>query len=1000
LIQQNSEFKEKTALHEQKVNHLEKMLDDLKSREKELEMENKNLNKNHQSAIKELQTKLEMQIKTIDSKLVSENEARIAAEKELEETQDRLSKLKSSFDSEITKYQSRIDELTSQNKLLTQSFDKKEKDFSSKVRETEKLAEEVASKLKKQVDDLDRRTKKSEDALKSEISKLDKENAVKSQQIEFFETQVRELKEQLDEERKQHTMMMASLSCMTDSSKNLELELEALKEKHANEMKYSEAQHEAVKKELMGDIEKLTQSKTDIELRYKLDSSEWIQKHENLAEDIQTLTSDKEKIKENNAELKRIIENMQSDFENKFKARVGTLEKQIDEVTERLSLEIEMEKKNAEKSFALLKENYETEKKRLENRLAEEKEKYEKKVKVLTEDYEEKIRQDMENYEEEIECKDQEIRELEQYMNEQVNQLKNQLSLDNQKIETLERYVKDLKSQHESQERNYNHLIDQNQIRFNHERTSLQDKIDKLTSELSTKERETAMMTFQKQQSDSQLLQKSDELKDIKIELDSLKSSNIKKFEDLKENNRKMTEEIISLKSDYKREVALIAQENDFKTARVQELEKSLRDTEEKYRESLKLLKNGGHDSAVIEKLTSDKDILMKKLQEKKKTMKQLQAGFSKQSSELEREKSQMNEKIMSLERTLADLEFKAALEKDRPEGESRFDIESTVFNDEVDQLKSQVQDLEHELTSCKALLDREKLLWENKFKFLAEQRESAKNDLAEAQRKFEFTLQQIQRREQNGKEKQEGTLNSLVSSIEARYNSKVKDLQDFSNSTIEHLNLKIKLLEQESKGLKEELEIARRGKHLIHGNIEKRCRQLQEMEGKLLGEIENLRAEKERKSKEVMDINVLERENMRGRATEMEKKMKDAESAKAQMYLELEKERSKWQMERDHLLAAKNEALENFEAMQNKQEMLLRENERLKGDKARSRGMQSKRIEHHKAFSSQAAGSPSKLQEFYSHRVDLDSIRNDSFRNDSFRNDSQGSYRKRSFAD
>jgi phage shock protein A len=167
-----------------------------------------------------------------------------------------------------------------------------------------------------------------------------------------------------------------------------------------------------------------------------------------------------------------------------------------------------------------------------------------------------------------------------------------------------------------------------------------------------------------------------------------------------------------------------------------------------------------------------------------------------------------------------------------------------------------------------------------------------------------------------------------------------------------------------------------------------------------LLGEIENLRAEKERKSKEVMDINVLERENMRGRATEMEKKMKDAESAKAQMYLELEKERSKWQMERDHLLAAKNEALENFEAMQNKQEMLLRENERLKGDKARSRGMQSKRIEHHKAFSSQAAGSPSKLQEFYSHRVDLDSIRNDSFRNDSFRNDSQGSYRKRSFAD
>ena len=990
LINLTSEYKEKSALADQKLLHLEKQLEESKKHEKDLDQEIKSQTKSHSTALKDLQSRLESQLKASEQKFTDEREAKLTLKKDLEEAEEKLSNIQSTMSLEVAKLQSRIEEISSQNKVLTQTIDKKDKEFQLKSKENEKIIEENISKHRKQIEEIDKKAKKTEESLRADLSKSDKENAVLSQKNEFLETQVKELKDQLDEERKQHTMMMTSLNFITDSSKNLELELEALKEKHANEIKFIESQNDSTKNQLLVDIEKLTQAKIDIELRYKLDSSEWLQKHENLSEDIQILTNEKEKLKDVIIELKKQLENTQEDFESRYKLRVSKLEKQIDEITEKLSNEIQQEKKKAEESFGQLKDSYESDKKRLETRLVEEKEKYEKRLKNLTEDYEEKIKQDQENFEDELECKDQELRELEQYSSEQINLLKNQNSLDQQKIETLERYLKDLKSQYESQERNYNHLIDQNQVRFNQERNLMQEKLDKLNLDLSAKERDLAMLNFQKQQIDSQYSQKSEELKDLKSELENLKTSFNLKSEDLKESNRKMTEEIISLKSDYKRELALISQENDFKSARVQELERLSRETEEKYHDTLRLLKNGGQDSGTIEKLSSDKELLTRKLQEKKKTMKQLQQSFTKQSAELDKEKFQLNEKIANLERIISDLEFKNALDKEKDPDDSRTDLDSTVYYEEIDSLKSQLQDLQHELASNKALLDRERLLWENKFKFLSEQKDSAKSDLAEAQRKFEFTLQQLQKREQTGKEKQEGTLNSLMSSIETRYNSKVKDLQDFSNSTIEHLNLKIKLLEQESKGLKEELEIARRGKSSIIGSIDKKCKKLQEVENKLIAEIEALRIEKERKSKEILEMGNLDRDNARNRNLEMEKKIKDAESLKNSMYLELEKERSKWQMERDHLLAAKNEALDKYETLQSKQEMLLRENERMRSERTKNRSLASKRTDHSKGASSQAVGSPSKLLELYSHRLETDSIRNDS----------QGSYRKHSFGE
>lgn len=64
-----------------------------------------------------------------------------------------------------------------------------------------------------------------------------------------------------------------------------------------------------------------------------------------------------------------------------------------------------------------------------------------------------------------------------------------------------------------------------------------------------------------------------------------------------------------------------------------------------------------------------------------------------------------------------------------------------------------------------------------------------------------------------------------------------------------------------------------------------------------------------------------------------MEEKFREAEKKRNCLIFEHEKERAKWNLEKDHLINQKNEIQENLNKLEKKKEILLRENERLKTD-------------------------------------------------------------------
>lgn len=55
-------------------------------------------------------------------------------------------------------------------------------------------------------------------------------------------------------------------------------------------------------------------------------------------------------------------------------------------------------------------------------------------------------------------------------------------------------------------------------------------------------------------------------------------------------------------------------------------------------------------------------------------------------------------------------------------------------------------------------------------------------------------------------------------------------------------------------------------------------------------------------------------------------------------MIFEHEKERAKWNLEKDHLINSKSEVIENLNKTEKKKDNLLRENEKLKNDARQSR--------------------------------------------------------------
>jgi hypothetical protein len=113
---------------------------------------------------------------------------------------------------------------------------------------------------------------------------------------------------------------------------------------------------------------------------------------------------------------------------------------------------------------------------------------------------------------------------------------------------------------------------------------------------------------------------------------------------------------------------------------------------------------------------------------------------------------------------------------------------------------------------------------------------------------------------------------------------------------------------------------------------------ELTENEKRLLVEIEDCKKERERRINDLQRQMEKDKDAYKQKLTEYEMKAKESESRRSSLMFEFEKERAKWQLEKDNLNNIRSELTDQVEKLQLRKDQLLRENEKIRNENKGSR--------------------------------------------------------------
>ena len=333
-----------------------------------------------------------------------------------------------------------------------------------------------------------------------------------------------------------------------------------------------------------------------------------------------------------------------------------------------------------------------------------------------------------------------------------------------------------------------------------------------------------------------------------------------------------------------------------------------------------------------------EKTLLVVELEKKNKLINNSTLSYQDQMSSYEKENAILQEKYYMLEAKSKEenrklMDENKSLTDQVSQLKVKSESERNILSEDLKIYKAQVQELEKKISQLSADYEKDQELWAGKFKFLEAQKEDTKSNLMDAQKKFELTLQQLQKKRANEIQELEESLNAKAAALEKRHQSQMQESASNHQQEIMKLQETIRKLEKELKTINEKQFLE---SHQTIGNqnyIEKKFNEMVQNEKRLQVELEDLKAERDSKIMEHQRILDRERGTMKTKIFEFEQRIRDAESKKNLVVFEHEKERAKWQLEKDHLQSQGNELRELLSTMEKKKESLLRENEKLKSE-------------------------------------------------------------------
>ena len=251
----------------------------------------------------------------------------------------------------------------------------------------------------------------------------------------------------------------------------------------------------------------------------------------------------------------------------------------------------------------------------------------------------------------------------------------------------------------------------------------------------------------------------------------------------------------------------------------------------------------------------------------------------------------------------------------------------------EIEHQKSKVIALDYENKEKLNIIDKERVLFESKYKFLESQKEIAKKEFNDYQNKFESSLESLQKKAISEKEKYENSFKTSLITLKTKYQNEIREMSENHQKLYSELMNLNKEIDDEFSNINIYFDNQEKIKNEIN-NIQEKLIEIIEINDKLKYELERTKNDRDQKLNEIIVSFTSEKEALKGKLLDLIEKNAEFERKKGKSMIEQEREKTKYFLDKEKYESQIRTLLEEIDKIEVKNQILLKENDRLRTDK------------------------------------------------------------------
>ena len=854
----SSDFQREKVLMEQKIIFLEKTLKELEDNKLRSNPYNttSKKNKNDESTIKQKKEKLEEEIKRLNKAIKELQEKNIELDSQLLTKGKRIENEKNNIAELVETYQKKLEDLQDSNSELAKDINKFKEDAAKQMEllstEYEKQIEEILNQQK----NLDEDFKTKEEELRKNLAKVQAELSVLSQDKELVDKKITQIKDKNQSEKIEHDKYIKILE---ENNKELmdkyeltskeNAELKTINNEEINKLTLennSKEEQIRVKNEQLK--EELNQLITDYDVQIKTLKNKVVENENNIIPKMKQKILDLQNEKEN---LSQDIELCGKSQKHKLAEIALQYEDQKEQIINNNRQQLEDNNNENDQQIQEIRKVYQIEKDKISEQMRNENDLAQEKINQIEKEQNEILNELEKEKDDKIAELQDDLDEINLNHEEYVKKVEKEILLRNQKIENLQKFINDTKNTIEVIKLQQEQYLKEQNEEFENEKNILNEKIKNAQKDCENTEIEINKLKEQNTQMESNLNELKEKYKDLEQELNDIQNILDKEINELKNKLNEINNNINLSNGNYEKELSLKEQRAEFLSKKLEDIKNELNELKESFEDKLEKTKEEvtNEYTEKIENMKKEKENLENIINNIEQEYSTLQQKYEEETETLTKEKESITEK-------LNDLTIKKKQLGDQLDGQhctdqtiilklrNEFKLKNDGLVKDNLSLQEKLQKLEQSYNKLTNSYDTEKANWENKFSFIAEQKESLTKELEELKIKYNDNMDELQKKILEERERLELIYKKSLADGDNIHNQQLLQAQETFNKKYEEVNVQNNNLIAENATLTKKIDYYQNNNNL--SDVDKKLQDALEKEKKYKEQYDKLKQEKE----------------------------------------------------------------------------------------------------------------------------------------------------------